>query len=454
MLMLPALSLGQQKESRTLQLFADYSAFRMPGDSADSYVEIHYNLRRSQLKFEPTEKGYEAIINFGLILRDEGGKVLDSVSWKAGNQIQKLSDLDDRGYMISDMRADRIPPGNYKVELSATNGDKAGQANFDMLVPTYNKREPSLSTIELAYRITPDSVGKFVKNGLLVMPNPSGQFLRENGKINVYAEGYGLDTSSVADSLFYVTLEILAPAGQLVRAFPPVSYQKPGESAVIATNFPIDTLSPGDYNLKMVMTDGNVSVFTTRPFTIGMRRETARRAMLRGVLRDFPEADNITNDDEARKFRDEIAYIATNDELKVYDSLNLTGKASFQKDFWARRNTDPSSGQNDFEIEHYRRFKYANDTFGQFQGGHAGWRTDRGRVYILYGEPSEIERTPQSISDRAWEKWNYNSLEGGVYFIFIDMENASDYTLVHSSKTGEPKDYNWTDKITMGPNQR
>ncbi len=441
--------LAQQGNSRMLSLDADYAAFRLPGDSANSYVEIHYNIRRSQLKYEPLEKGYVAMIDFKLDLKDAFGKILNSVSWKGANQIERLSDLNDNEYLISDMLADRLPPGQYRVDLLITNGGKKGQASFDMNVPSFNDQKPGLSTLELAYKIEPDSVGKFVKNGLLVMPNPSGRFLQENGAINVYAEGYGLDTSEVADSLFYIQLEVLNEQGKVVSSFAPINYHKPGESAIIITAIPIDTMQAGDYNLRMTLTDGQATASVDRPFSIIMRRETAQRAMLQGILREFPEANNIASEEDAKKFRDEITYIATGDELKLYDSLNLTGKATFQKDFWDRRNLDPKSARNDFEIEHYRRFKYANDAFGRFQGEHAGWKTDRGRVYILYGEPSQIERFPQSNEARAWERWWYNGLEGGVYFIFVDYENSTEYTLVHSSKQDEPKNYNWEDEIKM-----
>jgi GWxTD domain-containing protein len=442
------------KETRSLVLDADYAAFRIQGDTADAFVEIHYDLRRSQLKYEPLEKGYRAMIDFRLNLRDGAGNIMDSISWKGANSIDKLSVLDDTGYLISDMIRDKIPIGHYAVELFVSNGDRQGRASFAMDVPAFKNSGLDLSTLELAYQIKPDTSGKFSKNGLVVMPNPSGQYLRDVKKITVYAEGYGLDTTSAGDSVFYVEMQILTPAGLPVLTLPSATFQKPGESAVISTEFPIDTLKAGDYDLKMVLIDGGNSVSASRRFTIILPRDLIRQTILAGILRDFPEANKILTDEDATRFRDDIVYIATSDELKLFDSLNLTGKESFQKDFWDRRNPDPGSSQNAFENEHYRRLKYVKDTFGKFNGGYAGWRTDRGRVYIMYGEPSDIERYPQSLEARAWERWSYNSLEGGVYFIFVDMQNADDYSLIHSSKRDEIKDENWEDKIQMSANQR
>lgn len=445
---------AQQKESRSLFLDADYAAFRIQDDTANAFVEIHYNLRRSQLKYMPQEKGYLALIDFRLNLRDSNGKLLDSLDWKAANGIEKLSTLDSTGYLISDMISDIMPVGHYVVELLVANGEKHGRASFTMNVPVFKNIGPDLSTLELAYQIKPDSIGKFVKNGLLIMPNPSTQFLREAKKVSVYAEGYGLNTTSTADSVFYILMEIFNFEGKSILAFPAVTFQKPGESAVITTEFPIDTLKAGDYNLKMTLIDGVDSVSTDRQFSVIMPRDIVKRTMMEGIFREFPEANNIMTEADAKNFRDEIVYIASPDEMKLYDSLNLTGKAAFQKDFWARRNSEPGTSQNEYEIEHYRRLKYVKDTFGKFSGGHAGWRTDRGRVYIMYGEPSEIERYPLSLEARAWERWSYNGLEGGVYFIFVDMQNADNYNLVHSSKRDEIKDENWEEKIKMSVMQR
>jgi GWxTD domain-containing protein len=447
--------LAAQGSSGALSIFADYSAFRVQGDTENSYVEIHYHLKRSQLNYAPASDGYVAFINFKLTLSDSMGVLIDTLSWKAANKIGALSALDDGGYLISDMVADIIPAGNYKVDLVAQNAEKSGHSAFDMTIPAFNGNQPALSSIELAYSIMPDtSSGKFVKNGLKVMPNPTGQFLRENKIIAVYAEGYGLDTTAATDSIFILALDIYSDDGKLVDARKPLSYRKPGESAVLATSFPIDSLAAGSYYLKMTLTDGAKSVSATKNFALTVTREYARRTILEGLFRNFPEANNISSEDDAAKFRDEITFIAAPDELKLFDSLNLTGRAAFQKDFWSRRDPDPSTPLNEFEVEHYKRFQYVQNAYGRFKGGKAGWRTDRGRVYLLYGDPSEIERFPPTIEARAWERWWYHGIEGGVYFVFVDFENAEDYTLIHSSMKNEIKDNNWEDKVKMSMDLR
>jgi len=442
------------QNSGRLSLEADYSAFRIHDDSAGAFVEIHYNLNRSQLNFKPDESGYVAIIEFRLALKDSSGAILDTFEWRAGNRIETLSSLDQDGFLITDMVADYFPAGIYNVELIATNGDNFGRAAFYMDIPLFKPNGPLLSSIELAYKIQPDSAGRLVKNGLRVVPNPSHLFARHDRLVYFYAEAYGLDTSSTADSAFHVAREILDTDGNVVMTLPELIFQKPGESAIISSNFDIDSLGAGSYTIKVSLADGQAGVSSSQDFSVTVPREFARQKMLQGILREFPESENIASREDAEKFRDEISYIASPAELKMYNSLPLEGKSQFQKDFWSRRDPDPSTSQNEFQVEHYKRIKYANSNFGRYQGGLPGWRSDRGRVLITYGEPSEIENFSPSAEARAWERWWFHGIEGGVYFIFVDQESSGDYNLVHSSKRDEIKDLNWEDKIKFLLDQR
>jgi hypothetical protein len=77
-----------------------------------------------------------------------------------------------------------------------------------------------------------------------------------------------------------------------------------------------------------------------------------------------------------------------------------------------------------------------------------GWRTDRGRVYLMYGEPSEIERYPSQVDAKPYELWHYNELEGGVIFVFGDVSGFSEYLLLHSTMRGELRDENWKRRLS------
>ncbi len=91
-----------------------------------------------------------------------------------------------------------------------------------------------------------------------------------------------------------------------------------------------------------------------------------------------------------KKWLDEdVVYIISDEEKKAFHQLNTDEeREQFVEQFWLRRDPTPDTEENEFKEEHYRRIAYANE---HFASGIPGWRTDRGRIYIEYGPPDEIE---------------------------------------------------------------
>ena len=89
---------------------------------------------------------------------------------------------------------------------------------------------------------------------------------------------------------------------------------------------------------------------------------------------------------------DEAVYIITPLEREVF--LKLTSdreRELFIEAFWKHRDPTAASPENEFKTEHYRRINYANQFFG-WEAAKPGWRTDRGRIYIILGEPNDVQR--------------------------------------------------------------
>ena len=105
----------------------------------------------------------------------------------------------------------------------------------------------------------------------------------------------------------------------------------------------------------------------------------------------------------------------------------------------------PPSAQNMSYRDFVKRVDESNKRFGN--SFRAGWKTDRGRVLIMYGEPSEIDRYPNQEDTKPYEIWRYNDIEGGVIFVFADLTGYNNYELVNSTKRGEVRDDNWQNRI-------
>jgi len=119
-------------------------------------------------------------------------------------------------------------------------------------------------------------------------------------------------------------------------------------------------------------------------------------------------------------------------DKKLFTQL-ITAQDQEQKkiisDFWKERDPDPATETNELRDEFYRRVNYANEHFSLYTGGTDGWRSDMGRVYIIYGEPSQIDRMDASrYGTSKYEVWYYSNL--GRKFIFLDRYGNNNYILV------------------------
>ncbi len=138
---------------------------------------------------------------------------------------------------------------------------------------------------------------------------------------------------------------------------------------------------------------------------------------------------------------EEVPYIITDDERRAFMSLsNDEEREAFIENFWQRRNPNPDSEENEFREEHYRRIQYAND---HYAAGKPGWKTDRGRIYIMWGAADSIDSHPSGgmyerpmeegggeTSTFPFEVWHYRYLEGigeNVDLEFVDTCQCGDY---------------------------
>lgn len=129
---------------------------------------------------------------------------------------------------------------------------------------------------------------------------------------------------------------------------------------------------------------------------------------------------------------EDVVYIITDEERKAFKALQTDEeRAQFVEQFWGRRNPTPGSPDNAFKTEQYRRIAYANAHFGS-KSSIPGWKNDRGRIYIMFGPPDEIDShpTPASQNEFPFEDWRYRWIEGigaNVVIEFVDSGNNGEY---------------------------
>src|SRR5712692_5969909 len=140
---------------------------------------------------------------------------------------------------------------------------------------------------------------------------------------------------------------------------------------------------------------------------------------------------------------EDVTYIISPDERNAFLQLDTNEeREQFIEQFWLRRSSNPDLPENDFKEEHYRRIAYANE---HYASGIPGWKTDRGRMYIMWGPADEVESHPTggtydrpmeegggSTTTYPWETWRWRYLEGigeNIILEFVDPSGSGEYHL-------------------------
>jgi GWxTD domain-containing protein len=124
----------------------------------------------------------------------------------------------------------------------------------------------------------------------------------------------------------------------------------------------------------------------------------------------------------------QLLYIADSKTLKMMKAADADAKKQLLQSFWKERDPSPGTPDNELMNEYYHRIHEADERFRCYK---AGWKTDRGWVFVTYGEPNEVERYPFELDSRPYEVWRYYRPERR--FLFIDKNGFGDYDLESSS---------------------
>jgi len=181
--------------------------------------------------------------------------------------------------------------------------------------------------------------------------------------------------------------------------------------------------------------------------------------LLVGILGDkaasavaAPQANQEESIDYYKKWLEEdVVYIVAAEERDIFLKLQADEeKDQFIEQFWRRRDPDPATAFNEYKEEHYRRIQYANE---RFAAGMAGWKTDRGLVYIRFGPPDDIEDHPAGSTYvrpqhegggttlvHPFQVWTYNHIEGVGSNIEIEFVDPRGGNLYRFARDAQEKD--------------
>jgi GWxTD domain-containing protein len=426
-----------------LSLAADAASFHFDQNAA--YVEVYYQVMES---WSSADRPPDWTVKLGMaVFRNDS--VYTNTAWTDQGSLKP-----DQNVITSTGRAYFLAvEGNYRIELTAENEKSAesDQLTLDAVFRPYHPDPVLVSDIELATQI--DYVSKenrehpFYKNGLMISPNPSLVFGEAYPILYYYLEIYSL-TDSIADTDVMVQVQIL-DQDKNITSVPtrPVVKKITNPAIVEVGQLGLFPLSTGEYVFHVSISTGEGDLFDTRdkPFYVFKKSPEAEAE----VSRDNLFALSLFAEMEAEQVKQELEYtryLMTDPEKKIVKGLtNLDARRKYLFDFWSGRDATPMTVKNENYEEFKDRITEADRRFTTMR--REGWKTDRGRVFCIYGAPNDINRNPVTSERVPYEVWTYELIEGGVEFIFADLSGYNEYQLIHSTKQGEVYNPQYEDLI-------
>ncbi|OQX90095.1 MAG: hypothetical protein B6D57_04925 [Candidatus Coatesbacteria bacterium 4484_99] len=364
------------------------------------YLEFNCSIPYAELSYTTKDDSIfsEVLIPVKVVHLNKGDSLIDtlrrvftipSFSYAAKNQ---LSFIVQFGL--------HLPGGRFEYSIKVLSGDKTGEKNDTLILES---KDYGISDIMLASNIELDTVSNYLRKGSLrVIPHPSHIFNKKFNTLYLYYEIYDITPDSNRLSATYL---IRDSNDKVVRKISR-TIEKEFTSQAVNLGFNVQSLSPGDYELEVVVEDTATS----------RRCVKKRRFTVQGAL---PEEISF----EGMPYYEDIEYFLSPQDYKKFKKLPKKGKKIFLRKFWRQLDY--------FEIA--ERFRYADKNFRE--GRTSGSRTDRGRIYVKFGKPDIREKHIMDYREsRPYEYWEYYN---GYRFIFVDILGTNEYTLVWTNVRGE-----------------
>jgi GWxTD domain-containing protein len=424
----------------------DYGRFF--GNDTLTYVEVYYAIAENTITYRQSGDKFVGGVNMHAVVK-KGEMVVHQQEWTAPHAVDDTSHI-HAGNNIVGLASFALADGKYECEVRAYdfyNQERADTILFSLPIQNFPTNRISLSDIEICTSIRqmqPDSANVFYKNTLEVIPNVATVFGSSLPKLHFYLEAYNL--ALLKADQYVVRVVVANAAGEEVFQHQRTK-RRPGNSSVEVGAIEVSALAGGTYTMKFFLLDTttNIAYTSSKKFFMyrpGEKTQISASGSLQVTESEFAIMEESELDEDFRSAR----YISMDSEIKEYEALSrtndeksrLAAKRNFLYSFWKKR----AEGAGTLSRKVYmQRVENANDRFsGSFR---KGWHTDRGRVSILYGEPSEIDRYPSTPESNPYEIWTYHQIQGGVVFVFVDRSGFGDWTLVHSTHRSELRDDNW-----------
>jgi len=435
--------------AKQVQIEFDFAMFKF--DENNVKVEVYYSFPDTMLNYIIKDDKYLGELYISVKVSNELGLV-DKKEWIVTNSINqplleyKTNLLGQKNFIL--------PYDQYKTEIlvfDINDSTTRAEKTIDLITKNYSGKKFQISDLQLAQHIEKESSATnqwnpmFLKNTLYVIPNPSLEYFGTEPVFNIYFEVYNALENS--EDGYIVTYNFFNAINKEIVSVPRKK-KSVSNAQVEYLTFPIELFPTGVYYVQVTAkypAESPVdSVSYVKKFYLVNPSKPSELQHLFTESATFEDSEFATMSPETVETEFQmIKFISTPDEINLYDELTTTeAKQKFLYRFWQLRNPDSTSFINPAREQFREMISYSNTyfTYGKMR---EGWRTERGRVLIKYGMPTQRDAHFRTGENRAYEEWFYGNIQGGVYFYFVDVSGFGNFIQVNSTAWGEPRNDNW-----------
>jgi len=401
----PAVTFSQLLENTNI-LFQEQYFYADPlvffsRDSNKARLDIYLKIPQTTLQFKKNKETQKFDSKFDLtinIYNSTGDNVLSNTS------SETISNTDEQQKYLADNPEFRIKsyflkPDLYKMEATLRDRNNYMEYKIDkqFTVLDFATKEVATSSAMLLTDFKSDSLGKKVIYPLIT------DNIGDLRDVYIFYEIYNNSENTIPLTINY---KIISDKEKVLKDGSFNYVLSPGINQRIERLAPVE-YTTGIYRLE-IYSKATSSMFTQKDFV-------------------YKWTDLPMNIKDLELAISQMIYIASDDEI---DNIkNAPTQAEREKrflQFWKNQDPSPKSAKNEVMNEYYNRIKIATDKFSTSYL--AGWKTDMGMVFVIYGNPSSIERHPFSDNSKPYEVWEYYDINR--QFIFVDYSGFGDYRLI------------------------
>ena len=443
-----------------LNVYLDYGVFQTP--DRNPYIETYLVIIGSSLNYEQSASGeWEGAVEVTMVITHD-----DSTSY-ADRYLLRAPQVNAEEEVSNFVDIQRIPlkSRDYQLDLRIKDpNSEADPLRANIRLPLSELQgQVWISHIELIenYQRT-EEMNVLSKSGFDILPYvPAGRFLfgEEIEDLKFYTEINNTEVALGPDSAYAYMYFLETDKGFQISQYTRFEKRRSSTVEPVLSGFNIKNLPTGNYNLavKVINTKGETLAEKKIPFerynpNANLDLEEVQELVVNSTFVDqYSEMDSLIRHIEC------LYPIANINERGFADKVVRSNDMDLMKryfyGFWVNRDAfEPEKAWKEYE----EQVKLVNKLYSTRIM--KGWQSDRGRVYLQYGSPSDLEVRPNEPASYPYEIWQYYDIpklnQRNVMFVFANRDlSSNEYMLIHSNAQGEIYNPRWQTDLMKRNNQ-